>query len=88
MGFNVNFNQKPIIKESQATQDGGAGNLGYFERQEEEKKKEKEESIFSKTQGEDVFGNPKEEPEETFSISKFIAEVIFAVKEWFRKLIG
>lgn len=83
MGFDVNFSNKPIIKESQSTQDGGAGNLGYFER-EEKKKKEQEKSIFGEIGG-DTFGEPKTEPTDDFSISKFIAQIILAVKDWIKK---
>lgn len=83
MGFEINggFN-KPVIKESQQAQDGGAGNLGYFEQ--ERKKKEHEKSIFSET---DSFEkkDAEEEISDDFSISKFIAEMILTVKEWFKK---
>lgn len=85
MGFDVNFNPKPIIKETQAMHDGGAGNLGYFE-QEKKKQSDKNKSIFAGSEEIDTFGNPKEEEEESFSISKFIAQIILAVKDWFKKL--
>lgn len=88
MSFGVNFNNKPIIKEAQTTQDGGAGNLGYFEKEEEHKKQEHSKSIFSEES--DSFQKHDENIEETedFSISKLIAQVIFSIKEWFRKLFG
>jgi len=88
MGFDVNFNNKPIIKEAQTTQDGGAGNLGYFEREEEKKKNEQGKSIFSDES--DSFQKHNEQIEETddFSISKLIAQIIFSIKEWFKKLLG
>lgn len=92
MGFDLNFNSsnKPIIKESQAAQDGGAGNLGYFEQQqqeEERKKKEKDKSIFDGL-NEDSFEKHDRvaEDEEDFSISKIIAQFIYSIKEWFKNL--
>lgn len=89
MGFDVNFN-KPMIQETQSMHDGGAGNLGYFEQ--EKKKKDKDKSIFTeaKEKNNDSFekhdgneGNPDD-----FSISKIIAQIILAVKDWFKKLFG
>lgn len=94
MGFGVNnFNNKPIIKEAQGSQDGGAGNLGYFEREEKRKKEEDEQSVFSNSSDEldiDSFKKHGEEIEspDDFSISKIIAEMIFSVKEWFKNLLG
>ena len=90
MGFEVNFNNKPIIKEAQSMQnDGGAGNLGYFEREEQEKDKQKNSSIFSE-QGSDSFklSSEIEEDDDSFSISKMIAKVILAIKDFFKKLFG
>lgn len=85
MGFDVNFNNKPIIKGAKETHDGGAGNLGYFE-QEKKKQADKNKSIFAGSEEIDTFGNPKEEEEESFSISKFIAQIILTVKDWLKKL--
>lgn len=89
MGFDVNFNNnKPIIKEAQAMHDGGAGNLGYFER-EEKKKKNSEKSIFSEANSnEDTFekGSENDDFQEQFSISKLIAEIILGIKDWFKNL--
>lgn len=90
MSFDINSpSNKPIIRETASMQnDGGSGNLGYFERENSEKK-HKAESIFSNEKESDTFskeGDSKEENEE-FSISKWIAGIIFAVKEWFKKLI-
>lgn len=88
MGFDVNFN-KPIIKETQSMHDGGAGNLGYFE-QEEKKKKDKDKSIFSEAKEKDSFEkhDGKDGDSGDFSISKLIAQIILAVKDWFKKLFG
>jgi hypothetical protein len=85
MGFEVNFNNKPIIKETQTAQDGGAGNLGYFER-EEKQKKDKEKSIFTEAEEIDSFKKHDEKTgnEEDFSISKLIAQIILAIKNWFK----
>ena len=90
MGFDVNPpSSKPIIREAASMQnDGGAGNLGYFEREEKEKK-EHSESIFLKEKEVDTFqreSDVDEEPED-FSVSGSIAKIIFNIKEWFKKLI-
>lgn len=92
MGFDVNpLNNKPIIRETASMQnDGGAGNLGYFEREEEKEKKRHEESIFSNEKDGDTFKKESdiEEMPEEFSISKLIANIIFQVKGWFKKLVS
>lgn len=87
MGFEVNNNfNKPVIKEAQSTQDGGAGNLGYFEQ--ERKKKENEKSIFSENLEDSFKKNDEAENAEDFSLSKLIAQIILAIKDWFKKLLG
>lgn len=86
MGFEVNSNfNKPVIKESQQAQDGGAGNLGYFE-QGKQKKKEQG-SIFTEAKENDTFEKEgsDESTSDDFSISKIIAQIILAVKGWFKK---
>lgn len=88
MGFDVNFNNKPIIQEAKSMQnDGGAGNLGYFEREEKEKNGKKNSSIFSEQEA-DSFKKSTDGSEdlESFSISKFIAQIILSVKDWFKNL--
>lgn len=91
MSFGVNFNNnKPMIQETQSMQDGGAGNLGYFEQEEEKKKKESEKSIFSQSKGqEDSFDKDgeNEDDKENFSISRLIAQIIFNIKNWFLGLL-
>lgn len=85
MGFDVNFNNKPIITEAQTMQnDGGAGNLGYFEQGEKEKKA-RDKSIFSEQT--DSFNKSGEELDvpDDFSISNWIAKIILAIKDWFKK---
>lgn len=89
MGFEINsgFN-KPVIKESQQTHDGGAGNTGYFEQ--ERKQHEQEKSIFDDSKKIDCFEKEGSQSENSddFSISKWIAEIIIAIKDWFKKVFG
>jgi hypothetical protein len=93
MGFGVNnFNNKPVIREAQSMQnDGGSGNLGYFEQGEDEKNKEKHPtSVFPETKGEltDSFSHEGDEnlgDEEEFSVAKLIAQIILWFKDLFRK---
>lgn len=88
MGFNINPpNKKPMIRESASLQDGGAGNLGYFEReeQEENKKQESSASIFESDKT-DTFQKEGEENldiDSDFSFSRFIAKIILALKSFF-----
>lgn len=91
MGFDVNFTNKPAIQSAQSSQDGGAGNLGYFEQGEKDEKAKKEanSSIFSKAQESDSFKKAGDEDlDDKFSISKLIAEIILAIKDFFRKILG
>lgn len=89
MGFEIQggFN-KPVIKESQQTQDGGAGNTGYFEQ--ERKHHENEKSIFDDSKKIDSFEkkDAHEETQDDFSISKWIAEIIIAIKDWIKKVFN
>lgn len=90
MGFDVNFNNKPIIQEAKSMQnDGGAGNLGYFEREEKEKEGKKNSSIFAEQEADSFKKSSDADGDlENFSVSKFIAQVILTVKEWFKKLLN
>lgn len=95
MGFDVNFNNKPVIREAQSMQnDGGAGNLGYFEQGEQEKEKEKDaKSVFPEGHGDvtDSFqheGDKNFEEEDDFSIPKLIAQVILWFKDLKKKIFG
>ena len=91
MGFDINSaSHKPVIREASSAQDGGAGNLGYFEQDGHKEKKHKEDSIFAHEDEKDSFVKHSDEnsTEEEFSISKLIAQVIFNIKRWFKKLIG
>jgi len=90
MGFDVNFNNKPMIQSAQSSQDGGAGNLGYFENEGKDgKNKSKDKSIFGE-EGQDSFKKAdfNEDSNLDFSISKMIAEIILAIKDWFKKTFG
>jgi len=93
MGFDVNFNNKPVIREAQSMQnDGGGGNLGYFE-QGHEKDKNKDVSVFPDGHGEiaDSFqheGEAFDTDEDDFSFAKLIAQIILAIKDFFRKITG
>lgn len=89
MGFEINNFHKPIIKEAHATQDGGAGNTGYFEQEEKKKQQEKEKSIFDAESTDAFVKHSKEEnAEDDFSITKWVAQIILTVKDWFKKLAG
>lgn len=92
-GFDVNvLSSKPIIREAASMQnDGGAGNLGYMEQgegnEEEKKKNVFDDSIFSKKTEFDSFIYQKDLEdfeEEGFSIAKFIANIILALKNFFK----
>lgn len=90
MGFDVNFNNKPMIQSAQSSQDGGAGNLGYFEKEGKDgKDKSKEKSIFGE-EAQDSFkkADLNSDPNLDFSISKMIAEIILAIKDWLKKTFG
>lgn len=87
MGFDVNFNNnKPIIKEAQSMQnDGGAGNLGYFEQERKNKEKsifQEETDSFSKSSGDD------ENLDVDFSFSKFFENLMNSIKTWLKKIFG
>lgn len=91
MGFDVNStaSNKPVIREAASMHnDGGGGNLGYFERGENKEKKHNEESIFAHGEEADSFskGSDVNEEVESFSITKFIANLIFEVKEFLKRL--
>lgn len=89
MSFDVNvLITKPVIKAAASMQnDGGGGNLGYMAqgRKKEKERKYLEENIFMKKQGEDIFKIDKEPeiPEENFSLTKLIADIIVSIKKFF-----
>jgi hypothetical protein len=92
MSFDVNvLSAKPVIKAAASMQnDGGGGNLGYMaqgRRKDEKEKKYLDEGIFMKPQGEDIFslGKEPEMPEENFSLSKIISDIINSIKKLFIK---
>lgn len=90
MGFDVNFNNKPVIQGAQSTHDGGAGNLGYFERDGEKGEHEdhsKNNSIFGKDETDSFKKSTDIDDEsEPFSIANFIARIILAIKDLFAKI--
>lgn len=88
MGFEINNFSKPIIKEAQNAQDGGAGNLGYFEQDENKKKKEREKSIFSEEYDSFQKENNIDANTDDFSISKWIAQIILNIKDWIKKIFN
>lgn len=47
--LNNNISNQPVIKQSQKSQDGGAGNTGYFEQGQKEKDDDKDKDIFDKS---------------------------------------
>lgn len=93
MSFDVNvLSTKPVIKAAASMQnDGGGGNLGYMaqgENQEKEQKQQNFESIFSKKAEQDSFAYEKDfkiPQEESFSLTKFILEVIDSITRLFYK---
>ncbi|MEI8129276.1 MAG: hypothetical protein WCG95_06625 [bacterium] len=88
MEFDVNFNNKPIIKETQAMHDGGAGNLGYFEQEDQKKKKDRDKSVFNEAKEHDTFEKHDDinYDDDDFSISKLIAQIILSIKDWIKKV--
>ena len=88
MNFNNNISSsKPVIREAATmNNDGGGGNLGYMfqgRREDEEKKHGLDQSIFS--QSGDIFGAREfSVPKEEFSIARLIAQIILAVKSFFK----
>lgn len=88
MGFDVNFNNKPMIQEAKSMHnDGGAGNLGYFERGEKEEGSERA-SIFSEEADTFKKAGQNDCSTDSFSIARFIAQIILAIKEFFRKIFN
>ena len=92
MSFDVNvLSTKPVIKAAASMQnDGGGGNLGYMAQDRKKENKEKkylEENIFMQAQSKDIFDFDKEPemPEENFSITKLISDIIKSIKNLFIK---
>ena len=83
MSFNINFNQ-PAIKGAQASQDGGAGNLGYMKggTQQNAKKREESNSIF-----EDVASDTFVKSEQkSFTFDDFLDRIEFMIKWLIKKI--
>lgn len=85
MSFDVNpLNNTPQLRATQ-TQDGGAGNTGYFERQ--KKKKEEEElsqALFQEKK--DTF-SLKDAQEASYIEQPFLLKVVEYLKNLFRRLL-
>lgn len=90
MGFDINFNNKPIIKGAQNTQDGGAGNLGYFKRQKNSENEDADKSVFLEPEDDsDKFEKHYDdciENDDDFSIAKLIAKIILVIKDLLKKV--
>jgi hypothetical protein len=82
MSFNIDFN-KPIITNAQASQDGGAGNLGYMKGggQQNSKKQESSNSIFDEQKDSFISSTKKEE-----TLDEFIDRMILTFKCIIRRL--
>lgn len=86
MSFNLNplNNNTPQIRTSKS-QDGGAGNLGYFQQNKKDEQQDKEKSVFF------------EEPKDTLTLSDakefsyveppFLLKVVEYIKMIFRRLL-
>lgn len=87
--FGINNFNKPIIQGAKSMQnDGGAGNLGYFEREGEKKESGDDiDSVFieNKQDAFDKEGDLDSEDED-FSIPKLIAQIILAIKDFFKSI--
>ncbi len=65
MSFGINGpDNLPSIQKSHHTNDGGAGNLGYFKRQKKRKEEEEEKDIFELSSEEGEEEKPKDTIEE------------------------
>lgn len=60
MSFGINGpdNNLPAIQKSHHTNDGGAGNLGYFQREKKKKKEQEDADIFEFSSNKDDEDNP------------------------------
>lgn len=92
MSFDVNvLSSKPMIREAASMQnDGGGGNLGYMEQGNQKKKEQAyDESIFKSQEEGDILAlstKAKElELKDDFSFSKFIAELLYSIKNLFTR---
>ncbi len=93
MSFDMNIaSNRPVIREAQSMQnDGGGGNLGYMSQGEKEEKKKNpfgDDSIFMKKEQHDIidFSKDIEMPEEeSFSLAKWIAKIIYQIKQILKK---
>lgn len=90
MSFDVNvLSSKPVIKAAANMQnDGGGGNLGYMSQGRKEQDEKREEiNIFAQKPIGDTFtvSGKLDLPEEDFDLTKWIAEIVYIVKNLFTK---
>lgn len=91
MSFNVNFNNnQPMIRESQKSQDGGAGNTGYFQTEEEEKRQKQSAagSIFSEETEQDYFQYENSDVDINFSFKSLLTNFISDIKKVIAKIFN
>lgn len=94
MGFEMGpIGNKPIIRENQGTQDGGAGNLGYMRGVSQEDEKTKHQNALDKS----IFGeNATDEStqiidDESVSedyLTKFFTKIVEFFKNLIKKLLN
>ena len=92
MSFDVNvLSTKPVIKAAASMQNvvvvGILVYMSLVEKEEKQERKYLDESIFMKKDEGDIFTFDKEPemPEDNFSITKLIAEIIIKIKSFFIK---
>lgn len=85
MSFNLgpinNINNQPVIKQSQKSQDGGAGNTGYFEQEKKEKDDEKDQDIFDKS----IFDEESLDEDFLKDDNDFVKKIVDVFKKLFGK---
>lgn len=90
MGFDLNFNNnQPMIQNAQKSQDGGAGNLGYMKGR--KKKGEEDAEILSGSifdEKKDSFTHSDQLETEPFSLSQFIARIVYYIKSTLANLFN
>lgn len=84
MSFDVNpLNNTPQLRATQ-TQDGGAGNTGYFERQKKKEEEELKQALFEEKK--DTF-SLKDAQEASYIEPPFLLKVLEYIKSLFRRLL-
>lgn len=85
MSFNLNplNNNTPQIRTSH-TQDGGAGNTGYFQQKHKDEKQERDKSVFGESKDSFTLSDAKNLD---YSDTPFLLKVVEYFKSLFRKLL-